>query len=183
MWNKIRLGKLLPENISQPDLESYRGAAAPTLREALEFTRQHNWHVNIEIKNLSGTLGDATVVEKVVEMVQEMGMNEQVLISSFNHDYLEQVKTINPKLATGALVWHPVIDTVALLTRLDAQAYNPRDEIIFPEAVAKLREQGFEVNVYTVNDEARMKTLVEAGATGIFTDFPQRLKPIIDACR
>ncbi|MDX1523241.1 MAG: glycerophosphodiester phosphodiesterase, partial [Anaerolineae bacterium] len=155
----------------------------PTLREALEFTRDHKWRVNIEIKDLSGTTGDASVVEKVVALVEALDMVDDVLISSFNHTYLEQVKAINPALATGALVWNPVIDTVGLLDRLQAQAYNPRDGIILPEAIARLREQGFAVNIYTVNDQATMNTLVEAGASGIFTDFPQRLKPILDGCR
>jgi glycerophosphoryl diester phosphodiesterase len=44
-----------------------------------------------------------------------------------------------------------------------------------------LRAQGFDVNIWTVNDEAAMQHLIEAGASGLFTDFPQRLKALLAA--
>jgi glycerophosphoryl diester phosphodiesterase len=47
--------------------------------------------------------------------------------------------------------------------------------------IRSLRGQGFEVNVYTVNEEATMKSLIEAGVSGIFTDFPQLLNSVWSA--
>lgn len=165
--------------VSAEELAGYRGELAPTLREALVFTRDNDWRVNVELKDLSGTPGDATVVEQTVALIAELDMVEAVLISSFNHSYLPRVKAAEPRLATGALVSQADPDPVALLRRLGAQAYNPRVTAIRPEDIAPLREQGFDVFVWTVNDEATMRGLVEARASGIFTDFPQVLKPIV----
>ena len=120
-FKQIAAGK-----VTQAEQTSYRGEKAPTLREALAFTKDHNWRINVEIKDLSGTPGDATVVEKVVALIDELGMADRVLISSFNHTYLERVKKANPKIATAALVEQADPDPIALLKRLDAQAYNPR---------------------------------------------------------
>ena len=49
--------------------------------------------------------------------------------------------------------------------------------------IGKLRDAGFDVYIWTVNDEATMKQLVDARASGIFTDFPQLLKPLVEGCR
>lgn len=35
------------------------------------------------------------------------------------------------------------------------------------------------VNLFTVNDEQEMQRLIQAGASGLITDFPQRLAKII----
>ena len=38
-----------------------------------------------------------------------------------------------------------------------------------------VRKAGIGMFVWTINDEATMRGLIEAGVTGIVTDFPQRL--------
>ncbi len=170
-------------NVSVAEQESFRGEKAPTLREALVFTRDHDWRVNVEIKDLTGTPGDAVVVEKVVALVQELGLVDRVLISSFNHSYIERAKKVEPKIATAALVEEAVPDPAALLRGLNAQAYNPKAGEIRPAAIPALRDQGFDVYIWTVNDEKVMRELISARVSGIFTDFPQRLKPLVEACK
>lgn len=168
--------------VSEAELASYRGERAPTLREALLFTRDNDWRCNIEIKDQRGTPGDATVVEQVVALVHQLGMADRVLISSFNHSYLERARRLDPAIALGALVERPDPDPPVLLRRLGAQAYNPNVRAITPDQIRRLRDEGFDVYVYTVNDEATMRQLITAGASGIFTDFPQRLKPLLADC-
>jgi glycerophosphoryl diester phosphodiesterase len=172
-------GQIAAGQISPADLKRYRGEPAPTLAEALAFSRMHNWQVNIEIKDLSGTSGEAEVVEKVVTLIEELEMIERVLISSFNHRYLAQVKTANPRLATAALVDWPVPDPVALLQSLQAQTYHPQAQNVRSECIANLRGYGFAVNVWTVNEKGEMRQLIEAGVSGLITDFPQRLRQLL----
>lgn len=176
-------GQIAAGHVSPADQAGYVGLSAPTLAEALAFTRDYSWRVNVEIKDLSSTPGDTTVVEQVVELVAELDMVEQALISSFNHGYLERAKAANPNVSTGALVLTPAEDPAALLRQLGAQAYNPPLMAIGPETIADLREQGFDVFVWTINEEVDMRGLVQAGASGIITDFPQALKVILDDCR
>ncbi len=168
--------------VSEAELASYRGEPAPTLREALVFTRDNDWRVNIELKDLSGTPGDATVVEKTVALVDELGMADRVLISSFNHSYIERVKAANPRIATAALVSRADPDPAALLRRLNAGAYNPKVGQIRPADIGPLRDLGLDVYIWTVNDEKTMRELIDARVSGIFTDFPQLLEPVLDAC-
>lgn len=161
-------------NISDQYVGEYQGEPIPTLREALIYTKDNNWWVNIEIKDASGTFADAVIVSDVVKLVEELGMEDQVLISSFNFDYLKQVKANNQSLPTGVLVNKIVMDPLALMKELDAQAFHPGMKVTYEKQVSLLLKEGYAVNVWTVNEESDMQKLIEMGVTGIITDFPQR---------
>jgi glycerophosphoryl diester phosphodiesterase len=167
-FKQIAAGK-----VTGAELAAYRGEHAPTLRDALVFTRDNKWRVNVEIKDMTGRIGDADGVEKVVALIAELGMGERVIISSFNHRYLERARKADATIALGALVEKADPDPAALLRRLSAQAYHPRLGQISPNQVAALRAAGFGVNIWTVNEPSDMEALMKAGASGLFTDFPQ----------
>lgn len=168
-FEQIAQGIVSSENIGE-----YKGETIPTLREALIYTKDNHWWVNIEIKDASGTLADAVIVSKVVALVEELEMQDQVLISSFNFEYLKKVKNINKDLPTGVLVNKIIMDPLALMKELDAQAFHPWMKVTYEKQVKLLLEEGYAVNVWTVNEETDMQNLIEMGVTGIFTDFPQR---------
>ena len=172
-------GQIAAGVVSPTEAERYRREAAPTLRQALGFTRDRNWHVNIEIKDLRGTPGDPQVVAKVVALLEELDMVDRVLVSSFNHRYLKEVRARHPRIVTGALVSKPESDPASLLHRLGAQAYHPSVKAIRRSEITRLRKEGFQVNIWTVNDLKIMRSLIKAGASGIFTDFPHLLQPLL----
>jgi glycerophosphoryl diester phosphodiesterase len=172
-------GQIAAGAVSPTEAERYRGEGAPTLRQALGFTRERNWHVNVEIKDLRGTLGDSQVVPNVVALIEELDMVDRVLVSSFNHRYLKEVRGRNPRIATGALVSKRESDPASLLHELGAQAYHPSASAIRRREITRLREEGFQVNVWTVNEPKVMRGLIKAGASAIFTDFPQLLKSLV----
>jgi glycerophosphoryl diester phosphodiesterase len=165
--------------VSPIEIESYVGEPAPTLRQALVFTRDHDWHVNVEIKDLRHTPGDSQVVPGVLALLEELGLVDRVLVSSFKHAYLREIGRRNPRIATGALVDKAHADPNSLLRRLGARAYHPSLTAFRREQVSGLQAHGFRVNVWTVNDPEVMKSLMNAGVNGIFTDFPQILTPLV----
>jgi glycerophosphoryl diester phosphodiesterase len=172
-------GEIAAGAVSPTEIESYLGEPAPTLREALVFTREHKWGVNVEIKDLRQTPGDSRVVPKVLALLEELDLVDRVLVSSFKHRYLREIGRSNPRIATGALMKKAHADPKALLQRLGAQAYHPSLSAFRREQVSGLRVHGLQVNVWTVNDPEVMKSLMNAGVTGIFTDFPQVLTPLV----
>ncbi len=166
--------------ISAEEQAAMHNTLIPTLREALQFTKDLHWRVNVELKDLSGKPGDKDVVEKAVALIEELNLVEDVIISSFNHSYIQRVKQANPQIVTAALTNQKVADPIQLLQETGAQAYNPSSKSIGNLAVIKtVREAGYDVYVYTVNDEDTMRKLIEAGVSGIFTDFPQRLAAVL----
>jgi glycerophosphoryl diester phosphodiesterase len=172
-------GQIAAGAVSPAARAAIRGQAIPTLHEALLFTRDHNWRVNVEIKALPPAQASFPVVEKVLDLVNRLDMLDSVLLSSFYHPYLRQAKKRHPALATAALLSTPYPDPLKLLAELECSAYHPYNKIITPEQITRLRQAGFEVNVWTVNDEAEMQALIQAGVTGLITDFPQLLKTLL----
>jgi glycerophosphoryl diester phosphodiesterase len=145
----------------------------------LKFTLHHDWLVNIEIKNLGDTPGNRTIVEQVMEMVVALDMLDRVLVSSFRHDYLRRAQAACPEVLTGALVDREHPDPPALLEDLGTFSYHPKTSAICFNDIHALRDRGIPVLVWTANDTATMKALIRAGASGIFTDFPQILHSCI----
>jgi len=159
-------------------IEDYSAEPIPTLREALAFTRDHGWRVDVEVKDLKGAPGEAHVVEDAVALIQELDLTERVLLTSFRPDFLQRARRLDPDLALGVLVFAPDADPPALVHRLKAQAYLP-PAATPPGEVAELRADGLAVYPWTVNDEGLMRDYIRAGASGILTDVPQVLKAVL----
>ena len=174
-FNQITAG-----NISDADLETFRHARIPTLKEALEFTKQNNWLVNVELKDQTGKSGELDFVERAVALIAESAMQDHVLISSFNHSYLKRAKKVDRSIDTAALVGEPATDPVALLFELGARAYHPSVKASNRPHFDGLRKAGKDINVWTVNDEPTMRRMLDIGATGLITDFPQRLHSVLN---
>jgi len=173
-------GQIAAGEVSASELRSYEGLRAPSLKEALEWTLRHNWKVNIELKSLQGQAGEAEFVDRVVSLVQELGMEEEVMISSFNHEYLVRVKEADSAIRTGVLTSRGIDNPAAYVRSLGASSYNPSFKAIAASKIAAMRDAGIDVYVYTVNEEAELIKFLNASASGVFTDFPQRLSQIID---
>jgi len=176
---KDPFGQIAEGAVTAQTQQSYAGEPIPTLYEALVFTRDNQWRVNVEIKDASGTPGDHDVVEKTVALIHDLGMEDRVIISSFNHEYLRRAKSASGAIQTAALVENAVPDPTSLTHRLGAEGFNPRYTNILPDAIPALRRAGVDVYVWTVNDPDIMRALIQGGASGIITDFPQVLDEIL----
>lgn len=189
--------------VSTDDLAGIKGEPIPTLREALQFTRDHSWRVNAEIKRIPPPMNSFPIPDKVVALIEELDMVEQVLISSFVPLNLKRVKTLNLAISIAILTWGPLSPSkrltygldpfgelpplqyfsgenpVPFLAELGGSTYHPNYTVINHEQIKSLQKAGIAVNVWTVNDREHMKRLVEVGVNGIFTDFPQVLAQLL----
>jgi len=168
----------------QAAIGDYTAEPIPTLREALLFTREHSWRVDVEVKDLKGAPGEGHVVEDTVALIQDLGMLGDVLLTSFQTRFLQRARELAPELVMGILVFTPDSDPVELAQRLQVQVYLPPASATAPSQVAELRAAGLDVYPWTVNDETAMRDYIHAGARGILTDVPHLLRSILDdSCR
>jgi glycerophosphoryl diester phosphodiesterase len=174
-------GQIQAGNVSAEEMESYVGEPAPTLRQALEFTRDNHWRVNVELKEQPTEALGQTLVDEAVSLIQELGMAEgdQVVVSSFNHEYLKTVRALNPQLPIQALTSKEIDNLPEYLAQLGTNACNPKVNVWSPQELGELGRSGIQFNVWTVNDEAVMRQLIEANVHGIFTDVPQVLALVL----
>ncbi|MCB0208287.1 MAG: glycerophosphodiester phosphodiesterase [Anaerolineae bacterium] len=152
-----------------------RGEPIPTLEEALRFTRDNNWLVNVEIKKTPPPMESFPVVERVIDLIMTLDMPEQVLLSSFEHSYLTAAKALMPTIDTAALVAWPIINPLSLLQKLQCRAYHPYYKLTNAKQISQLHQAGFEVNIWTVNESKDIRAFTKVGVNGIITDFPQSL--------
>ncbi len=163
-------------DVSEEFYPAIKEQKIPRLNDVLEYCRGNNFPLNLEIKDQRGTTADGQIVGKVLTCLKESETEGLVLISSFNHDYLRQVKQLNPCIAIAALVekHHPE-NLLKYLRSLDVDAYHPDKSITSPEQVRELVAAGMRVNLWTVNDLDRAKEFIAAGTTFICTDWPQKM--------
>lgn len=171
-------GQVAAGAVSPGELASFRGAKVPTLREALAFTRDNGWRVNVELKRLPGKFAEFPVPEKVLDLIEELGLKpEHVLLSSIRYDWLKTARKRRPDIEVQALVALMPDDPVDY-SDASFKTFNVRVTRTGEEEVRRLAAAGLAVNLYVINEEEAMRRYIEAGAAGIITDFPQRLNAV-----
>ena len=142
-----------------------------TLEIALAFIKREGLFLNIEIKDISSNFSDEKIVIPLLEQIKKFALEEQVLISSFRHEYLLLCKENAPSIATAALVCdeHPK-NLVSYLRDLKVDGYNLNKELVDKQTLKRVHEAGFFVGVYTVNEELLASGLFEMGVDAIFSD-------------
>ena len=143
-----------------------------TLKKALSFVKEQQLFLNVEIKDMSSTFANEIVVQIIIDMIKKTQTEHLVLLSSFYHPYLPLCKKYAHTIPTAALqkYEHPD-DLIVYLKTLQVDAYHPENRITKQKIISVLREAGFFVSVFTVNDIKRQKELFDWGVNGIFTDY------------
>lgn len=159
--------------VTKETAASFKKEGVPTLEQGLLFTKKINWQVNLELKDYSSGLEDTLVPDKTLDMIYQTRIDlNQVVISSFNHDWLKRVMKKEPKIEVQALVGENDTDP------LDFQdwmfpTYNANARLIDPDQIKLLKAKGKKINLFTINDPKEFSWFVKLGVDGIFTDFPQ----------
>ncbi|MBF0378445.1 MAG: hypothetical protein HQK72_13330 [Desulfamplus sp.] len=181
-------GEIALGNISLDSLESFKGIKIPTLEDALTYTQNNNFPVNLELKEQNGKFKEFPLPKAVANMIDKMGISQELLIiSSFKHVWLEEIKDILPDVEVQALLgddfehkidWDKFCsaDNSNLLDQF--KTYNINSQMITIDEIAKLKRMGKKVNLFTVNDKDDMVRFIKAGVDGIFTDYPQVMKQL-----
>lgn len=80
---------------------AYSQSKIPTLKEVLEAVKPSGIQVNIELK--TGIYWYPDIEKKVAEIVEETGMKDRIVYSSFNHYSVQRLKEIVPDAETAYL--------------------------------------------------------------------------------
>lgn len=171
-------GQIQAGVITQQELQDFEKEPIPTLEQALSFTKDYGWNVNVEIKSIRATSKDMIIVEKTVKMIQSMNMENNVLISSFNHDYLKKAKQLAPNIKTGWLTLAGMKLHRNTVEKAGCQAYHPSLVGLSEGKIQYFQSKGMDVNVWTVNKKEDMEKLIKWHVNGIITDFPQILREL-----
>lgn len=152
---------------------SFKDEKIPTLEQGLVFTKEHKWKVNLELKDYGSAAADQVIVDKTLDMIHHTGIDlNQVVISSFNHDWLKRVMEKEPGIEVQALIGYTDTDPLDF-GDWRFSTYNANALLIDPDQIKSLKARGKKINLFTINDPGEFEKFAGLGVDGIFTDFPQ----------
>lgn len=151
----------------------FAGQKIPTLEEVLAVFQQTTHHINIELK--SDIFPYEGMGEKVLHVIEKMGMAERVVISSFDHEAVHDFKKLAPHIEVAILTMEVLVDAYDYARFIPADALH----IFLPTALRKMAKEalvkGAILRVYTVNDVENAIALQKIGIHAIFTDYPEKM--------
>lgn len=165
---------------------SYAGLKIPTLEEVF---RKYRGSVNyyIETKSPESAPG---MEEELLRLMEKYHLTEraerdwQVLIQSFSPASLKKIQSLNPRLPLIQLYADAGNTPQTVQAQLDladtyAVGIGPSKNDVDDSLTVAARARCLDVHPYTVNDPEEMKSLIEAGVSGVFTNFPDGLEGVL----
>ncbi len=150
----------------------FAGERIPTLAEVLHELGPR-LVLNVELKPAS-LFGGALEAE-VVRLIEDAGLAERVILSSFDPLALWRVRRLNPHLSTG-LLYAPDSSLVIRRCWLQAlarpAALHPRWDTLDGQVVAAAHRQGLAVRPWTCDDPDGLRRLMAWGVDAIITNVP-----------
>jgi glycerophosphoryl diester phosphodiesterase len=170
------IAKKTAQQIRSLTIEGY--FKIPLLTEVLDLI-EGKCKINIELKGLN-------TAEPVCRLVQKKITSgnwnyEDIIISSFQKNELFAVRKLDNKAPIAVLSKASVPEAIELGKLLRATAIHPSLGIITRDNTKLSQENGFKVNVWTVNEREDILRMIDFGVDGIISDFPNRLhNPLLE---
>jgi glycerophosphoryl diester phosphodiesterase len=148
------------------------GHKIPMLQDVLKLI-DNKVALNIELKGAN----TADKVNHAIEFyTKSRGWSlKNFIISSFNWEELRALRKLNDSVAIAILTEDNPLDALAIGTELNAVAINPYFKNLDTDVVAKIKQAGFKIYTWTVNEPGDITAVKNMGVDGIITNFPERV--------
>ncbi|RAM38383.1 glycerophosphodiester phosphodiesterase family protein [Arthrobacter globiformis] len=191
-----------------PEQQVIEGNRIAELKDVFQLVRDlgaKKVRFNVETKVEDGQAGgesSVTLTKAVVTEIYMAGMSGRTTVQSFDWSTLNYTRKIAPQLPVVALSsgdgWLQVgkpgaapelggidIDDYdgSLAKAAKALGYDvisPMFRSVTPQMIAEAHEYGLPVIPWTVNTTADMANLMDLGVDGIITDYPTRLRTLME---
>jgi len=169
-------------NLKNPDraIDGFEWEHIPLLSEV--FERYGDKHLYVEMK-CEEPERRAELARAVVWLVREHGLGERLVVKSFEHDALAEVKKLAPEIRTAALFgrsWpRPFVPAAKILAQAEscgADEISLHRSLLRKATVERARARGFEVVVWTVNSPFWLRRATALGLRAVITDNPDYLR-------
>ncbi|MCD4745808.1 MAG: T9SS type A sorting domain-containing protein [Bacteroidales bacterium] len=148
----------------------FRNEPIPTLFEVL-YLAKDKIKVCIDLKSASEI--------SVIKLIEKIDMLSQVVLLSFNLDKLSRAKSYNKNIQVMLLKNNLFNIDIALAAEINA--FGVGGGILSPSTlIDNAHKAGIEFWRGVINNTAKMNQLIQKGVDGIFTDYPQLMKPMLE---
>ncbi|WP_446899446.1 glycerophosphodiester phosphodiesterase [Clostridium sp. LBM24168] len=159
-------------------LNAGNGEKIPNLDEVLDYMRDKNLLLNLELKN--DVFHYDNLERNTIDKVYEYGLEKNVILSSFNHNSMQKVKEYDNSIKTGLLYGSPIYKPEIYAKKMGADALHPLFSLVMNTKIVRdIKAYGILINAYTVNRENDIRKLIDLNIDGIITNYPNILKKLI----
>lgn len=155
------------------------GARIPTLDQVLALANVHNVRFNIEVKSFPEhpelTPQPARFAELVCQAIEGRGLEDRVMVQSFDFRILRAVRRIVPQVRLAALYAGRPTDFISIAREAEADVIAPHHALAARKKVYAAHSAGLQVVPWTANTQRTWRRLIDAHADGIITDDPAGL--------
>lgn len=155
--------------------EKYKGEKILCIKSAMELVKKYNISLYIEIKDNEVAYDD--IEAELLDRVELVGVEDKVVLSSYNIETLKKIKEHKPEVLT------------ALLTKemtYDIRSYQYTDILscdytqLTKEIVDTVHSLGRSVTAWVVDNKADMRKVMEMGVDAVITNYPDTLSDVIN---
>lgn len=154
--------------------DTFRDERVATLAECFTLAHQLSLGINLEIKPCSGW--EIPTTQRIAEQIRHTSNLPTLLISSFSHIALLEIKKHLPDIPRGSLFlvappdWHDLTSEVAAST-----IHLHANSLLTAKDVREFHQHELEVYCYTVNTVDKAEAVLSLGVDGVFTNYPREL--------
>jgi len=151
--------------------EEFSSERLATLREVLEEVRGSAFLL-IELKYYGH---DQQLEQRVVDVVEQAGMVEDVAFMSLQRSGIEKLHKLRPDWKIGLLL----SKTIGHLSSLEMDFIAVNMGTTNPGLIRQSHTAGKELFVWTVNDQVSMSRMISFGVDGVITDEPKMARSVL----
>jgi len=141
----------------------------PRLEELFEQCEFDHWQ--LEVKSASRVRAARSVLA-IKALAERHGLLDRVTVTSGSREVLRALKRLTPELSCGLVAEYAWLDPLKVAKQYDCSLLALKWTLCTPERIAKARQLGLHVSVWTVNDPALMRRLADFGVDSLITDYP-----------
>lgn len=141
----------------------------PRLEELFEQCEFEHWQ--LEVKSASRVRAARSVLA-IKALAERHGLLDRVTVTSGSREVLRALKRLTPELSCGLVAEYAWLDPLKVAKQYDCSLLALKWTLCTPERIAKARQLGLHVSVWTVNDPALMRRLADFGVDSVITDYP-----------
>ena len=108
-------------------------------------------------------------------MIYEYGLQDKIILSSFNHFTVKRCEEIAPEIKRGFLCESWLINYGKYTAEQNVQCCHPIFCNLSQEVVDEMHGAGCEINTWTVNEYEDIERLAAMGVDALIGNFPDRM--------
>lgn len=166
----------------------------PSFKEMVQAVeahcRQNNQalpNYNIELKSQpdyydSKVPAPPEFVQLMLAEIADLDIQNRINLQSFDIEILKEVHRQDSSIIQAYLIEN-LQSFEKNMAKLDfvPQIYSPYFKLITPKMVEKVHAKNMKIIPWTVNETKDMQKMIHLGVDGIITDYPNRIKPVLQA--